>query len=125
MGSDGSAICFDQGSRQPHPRNFGATARVLGRFVRELQDLDLATAVAKMSGRVAERLRMADRGTLAVGKAADVVVFDPQEISDRATYLAPCQQARGMAHVFVNGTAVVTDGRQTPSRPGRVLRAAS
>ncbi len=124
MGSDGSAICFDQGSRQPHPRNFGATARVLGRFVRELQDLDLATAIAKMSGRVAERLRMHDRGTLAPGKAADIVVFDPQEIRDRATYLAPCQQASGMTHVFVNGTAVVTDGRQTTSRPGRVLRAA-
>jgi len=124
MGSDGSAICFDQGSRQPHPRNFGATARVLGRFVRELQDMDLATAIAKMSGRVAERLRMADRGRLATGLAADVVVFDPNEIRDRATYLAPCQQATGMTHVFVNGVAVVTDGRQNSSRPGRVLRAA-
>lgn len=124
MGSDGSAICFDQGSRQPHPRNFGATARVLGRFVRELKDLDMATAIAKMSGRVAERLRMHDRGTLAPGKAADIVVFDPQEVQDRATYLAPCQQAGGVSHVFVNGVAVVTDGRQTASRPGRVLRAA-
>lgn len=123
MGSDGSAICFDQGSRQPHPRNFGATARVLGRFVRELEDLDMATAIAKMSGRVAERLRMTGRGTLALGKAADIVVFDPQEITDRATYLAPCQRASGMTHVFVNGVAVVTDGQQTPSRPGRVLRA--
>lgn len=125
MGSDGSAICFDQGSRQPHPRNFGATARVLGRFVRELQDLDLATAIAKMSGRVAQRLRMKDRGTLAPGLAADVVVFDPREIRDRATYLAPCQQASGISHVFVNGVAVMTEGRQTPSRPGRVLRASS
>ncbi len=124
MGSDGSAICFDQGSRQPHPRNFGATARVLGRFVRELKDLDMATAIAKMSGRVAERLRMHDRGTLAPGKAADIVVFDPQEVRDRATYLAPCQQAGGISHVFVNGMAVVTDGRQTAARPGRVLRAA-
>ncbi len=124
MGSDGSAICFDQGSRQPHPRNFGATARVLGRFVRELKDLDMATAIAKMSGRVAERLRMHDRGTLTPGKAADIVVFDPQEVQDRATYLAPCQQAGGVSHVFVNGVAVVTNGRQTDSRPGRVLRAA-
>ncbi len=124
MGSDGSAICFDQGSRQPHPRNFGATARVLGRFVRELQDLDLATAIAKMSGRVAERLRLHDRGTLATGKAADIVVFDPNEVRDRATYLAPCQQASGVSHVFVNGVAVLTNGRETNSRPGRVLRAA-
>jgi len=124
MGSDGSAICFDQGSRQPHPRNFGATARVLGRFVRELKDLDLATAIAKMSGRVAERLRLHDRGTLATGKAADIVVFDPSEVRDRATYLAPCQQASGISHVFVNGVAVLTQGRQTAARPGRVLRAA-
>ncbi len=124
MGSDGSAICFDQGSRQPHPRNFGATARVLGRFVRELKDLDLATAVAKMSGRVAERLRLHDRGTLATGKAADIVVFDPNEVSDRSTYLAPCQQASGISHVFVNGVAVLAQGRQTSAKPGRVLRAA-
>ena len=124
MGSDGSAICFDQGSRQPHPRNFGATARVLNRFVRELKDLDLATAIAKMSGRVAERLRLHDRGTLAMGKAADIVVFDPNEVRDRATYLAPCQQASGISHVFVNGVAVLTQGRQTAARPGRVLRAA-
>jgi len=123
MGSDGSAICFDQGSRQPHPRNFGATARVLGRFVRELQDLDMATAIAKMSGRVAERLRMTDRGTLASGMAADIVVFDPQEVRDRGTYLAPCRKASGIRHVFVNGEAVVTDGEQTAARPGRVLRA--
>ncbi len=124
MGSDGSAICFDQGARQPHPRNFGATARVLGRFVRELQDLDLATAIAKMSARVAQRLRMHDRGTLAPGTAADIVVFDPQEVRDRGTYLAPCQRASGITHVFVNGVAVLRDGELTDARPGRVLRAA-
>lgn len=124
MGSDGSAICFDQGSRQPHPRNFGATTRVLGRFVRELHDLDMATAVAKMSGRVAQRLRMTDRGTLAAGMAADIVVFDPQEVRDRSTYLAPCQKATGIRHVFVNGEAVIDEGEQTSARPGRVLRAA-
>ncbi len=125
MGSDGSAICFDQGSRRPHPRNFGATARVLGRFVRELRDLDLGIAIAKMSGRVAERLRMRDRGTLAPGLAADVVLFDADEVRDRATYLAPCQQASGIVHVFVNGVPVITDGKQTDARPGRVLRATS
>ena len=65
------------------------------------------------------------RGTLAPGKAADIVVFDPQAVRDRATYLAPCRQAGGIPHVFVNGVAVVTDGRQTASTPGRVLRAAS
>ena len=124
VGSDGSAIRFDQGSRQPHPRNFGASVRVLGRFVRDIGDLDMATAIAKMTGGVAARLGLKDRGMLAPGQAADIVVFDPLEVHDRGTYLVPCQKAAGVSHVFVNGTAVVTNGEQTPARPGRVLRAA-
>jgi N-acyl-D-aspartate/D-glutamate deacylase len=98
--------------------------RVLGRFVRELGDLDLATAIAKMSGRVAERLRLKDRGTLALGHAADIVVFDPDEVADRATYLMPTQRAAGVRHVLVNGQLVLQDGEQTQVQPGRVLRAA-
>ena len=123
VGSDGSAIPFDQGSRQPHPRNFGASVRVLGRMVRDTGDLDMATAIAKMSGGVAERLRLTDRGRLAAGMAADIVVFDPQEVQDRATYLAPCRKAAGVRHVFVNGEAAITHGEQTSARAGRVLRA--
>ncbi|MFO1193723.1 MAG: D-aminoacylase [Rhodoferax sp.] len=123
MGSDGSAIAFDQGTRQPHPRNFGASARMLGRLVRELGDFDLPTAIFKMSGGVAARLRMFDRGTLSPGAAADVVVFDPQEVQDRGTYLQPCQKATGVHQVLVNGQLVVQDGQQTEARPGRVLRA--
>ena len=123
VGSDGSAMAFDQGSRQPHPRNFGASVRVLGRLVRELGDFDLQTAIHKMTGGVAARLRMFDRGTLTPGTAADVVVFDPQEVSDRGTYLAPCQKATGVRQVLVNGELVVSDGEQTQARPGRVLRA--
>ena len=123
VGSDGSAIAFDQGTRQPHPRNFGASVRVLGRFVRDLGDLDMATAIAKMTGRVAERLRMQDRGVLAAGCAADIVIFDAGEVRDRGTYLVPCQQATGVHHVLVNGVPVIEDGKQTEARPGRVLRA--
>lgn len=123
MGSDGSAIKFDQGSRQPHPRNFGASARVLARLVRDLGDLDLPTAIHKMSGGVAQRLGMPDRGTLALGMAADIVVFDPREVQDRGTYLAPCQKASGISAVWVNGQQVLRQGRQTDARPGRVLRA--
>ncbi len=123
VGSDGSAIKFDQGSRQPHPRNFGASARVLARLVRELGDLDMASAIHKMSGGVAQRLGMTDRGFIAPGMAADIVVFDPQEVQDRGTYLAPCQQASGISHVWVNGEQVLCNGRQTDARPGRVLRA--
>ena len=123
VGSDGSAIPFEQGSRQPHPRNFGASVRVLSRLVRDLKDLDLASAIAKMTGGVAARLGLKDRGTLALGHAADIVVFNPQDVQDRATYLAPCQKAAGVSHVWVNGEAVVTDSEQTDARPGRVLRA--
>jgi N-acyl-D-amino-acid deacylase len=123
MGSDGSAICFEQEGRKPHPRNFGASVRLLGRYVRERGDLSLATAVAKMSGRVAERLRMTDRGRLAVGQAADVVLFDPAEVTDRATYLSPAQQAVGVRHVWVNGVRVLEDGELNGARPGRVLHA--
>ena len=125
VGSDGSAIAFEQGTRQPHPRNFGASVRVLGRFVRDLGDLDMATAIAKMTGRVAERLRMSDRGVLAVGRAADIVVFNAEEVRDRGTYLAPCQKATGVLHVLVNGVPVLTDGELTAARPGRVLRASA
>jgi N-acyl-D-amino-acid deacylase len=74
---------------------------------------------------VAQRLRMHDRGVLAPGMAADIVVFDPQEVRDRGTYLAPCQQASGISHVFVNGQAVMCDGRLTDARPGQVLRASA
>ena len=123
VGSDGSAIPFDQGSRQPHPRNFGASARVLGRLVRDLGDLDMATAIAKMTGGVAERLGLRDRGTLATGQAADIVVFNAQEVCDRGTYLVPCQKAAGISHVLVNGQLVLEHGEQTQTRPGRVLRA--
>ena len=84
----------------------------------------MATAIAKMTGRVAERLRMQDRGVLAAGRAADIVIFDAEEVRDRGTYLAPCQQATGVRHVLVNGVPVIEDGVQTSARPGRVLRAA-
>lgn len=124
MGSDGSALCFDQGGKRPHPRNFGASVRLLGRYVRERGDLEMPVAVAKMSGRVAERLRLADRGRIAVGQAADLVLFDPDEVADRATYLRPAQQAAGVRHVWVNGVRVLEDGELNGARPGRVLRAA-
>ncbi len=132
VGSDGAAIPYQQGGRRPHPRAFGAHTRVLGRYVRDVGDLDLATAVHRMTGAVAARLNLADRGTIATGKAADVVVFDPATVADRGTYLDPCQPPVGIRHVLVNGQLVVDgdqngtaqDGDpQTGARPGRVLRA--
>lgn len=106
----------------PHPRNYGTHARVLGRYVRQLQVLTWPEAVYKMTGAVADILGLADRGTLVPGAAADVAVFDPQTIIDRATYEDPRQASEGMVHVFVNGQAVLENGRHTGRRPGRVLR---
>ncbi|MGI9147131.1 MAG: N-acyl-D-amino-acid deacylase family protein [Chloroflexota bacterium] len=121
IGSDGSAIPFAR-TDQPHPRNYGASTRVLGRYVRDLGLLTLTTAVHKMTGRAAERMGIRDRGLLREGLAADLVLFDPERVTDRATFQVPCQPPEGVHCVVVNGEIVVEDGRQTPARPGRVLR---
>jgi N-acyl-D-amino-acid deacylase len=123
MGSDGSAVPFDCGDSRPHPRGFGAHARVLGRYARDLGDLDLATAVRKMTGAAAERAGITDRGALRPGMAADVVVFDPATVADTASFADPCRPPIGIEHVVVNGEIVIDAGTQTPARPGRVLRA--
>ena len=124
VGSDGSAIPFARADEQPHPRNYGASARVLGRYVRELGVLDLPTAVHKMTGRAAERMGIRDRGLLREGLAADLVLFDPEHVVDRATFEDPCQPPVGVSCVVVNGHVVVEGGQQTSARPGRVLRRA-
>jgi N-acyl-D-aspartate/D-glutamate deacylase len=88
-----------------------------------LADLDLATAIHRMTGAVADRLRLSDRGTIAAGQAADLVIFDPSGVADRATFLDPGQPPRGIHRVLVNGEIVVDGDRQTDARPGQVLRA--
>jgi N-acyl-D-aspartate/D-glutamate deacylase len=122
IGSDGSAVPFEQAGRRPHPRAFGAHARVLGRYTRELADLDVPTAIRKMTGGVADRLGLTDRGYLRRGMAADIVVLDPHTVADRATFLEPAQPPAGVSHVVVNGEIVVRGGVQSGARPGRVLR---
>ncbi len=121
MGSDGSAVPYEV-DRHPHPRFFGATARTLGRYTRDLELFSWARAVHKMSGAVADRLRLTDRGTVRAGLAADLVVLDPDQVNDRATFAEPKQAPVGIDHVIVNGVHVVADGQQTEDRPGRVLR---
>ena len=122
VGSDGSAIPFARRDGQPHPRNYAASVRVLGRYVRGLGLLDMPTAVHKMTGGAAERMGIRDRGLLREGLSADLVLFDPARIADRSTFEDPCQPPAGIGCVIVNGEVVVQDGRQTSSRPGRVLR---
>jgi N-acyl-D-amino-acid deacylase len=105
-----------------HPRAYGNFARLLGRYVREEKLVPLAEAVRRLSGLPAQNLGLADRGTLAGGRFADVVVFDPDTIADRATFEKPHQYAVGVKHVFVNGVAVLKDGEHTGALPGRALK---
>ena len=107
-----------------HPRTYAAYPRFLARHVREQRMMPLHEAVWRMTGYPAERFRLPDRGRLAEGRAADVVVFDPTGIADLATLTDPYQGSAGIAHVFVNGVEVVTHGVASDARPGRVLRRA-
>jgi N-acyl-D-amino-acid deacylase len=105
-----------------HPRAYGAFARFLGRYVRDAGLVRLEEAVRRMTSLPAEVFRLRDRGSLTTGSFADVVVFDPAEIRDHATYEQPHQYATGVRHVLVNGTPVVRDGEHTWALPGRVVR---
>jgi dihydroorotase/N-acyl-D-amino-acid deacylase len=120
IGSDGEIPEFGKGA--PHPRSYGTFARVLARYVRERKTLTLEDAVRKMSGYPAERLRLLDRGLLRPAMKADIVIFDPAKVQDKADYANPHQYAEGVRDVIVNGQLVIADGRLTAARPGRVLR---
>jgi N-acyl-D-aspartate/D-glutamate deacylase len=126
------AVCTDATGRRPghpvldegipHPRTYGTTARVLGRYGRERGVLPLEAAVAKLSAVPAARLGLRDRGRVREGWAADLVVFDPGTVIDRATYEQPAQYPVGILDVIVNGTPAILDGVETGERPGRLLR---
>jgi len=108
---------------KPHPRWAGTFARVLGHYRREAGLLDLATWVRKATGLAADRFGLRDRGYLQPGRVADLAVFDPETIADRATYEDPLLPPVGVREVFVNGRAVVSGGELTGVRPGVVLEA--
>ena len=124
VGSDGTAISPDgpSGDTHPHPRWYGTFPRVLGRYVREQRAMTLPDAVRKMTSMNAEKLGILDRGLVREGLLADLVVFDPDTVADRATYSNPHQYPAGIPHVFVNGGEVLADGAHTGRLPGRVIR---
>ena len=122
FGTDADGMDPDSAKGMTHPRAYGNYPRILGRFVREQHVLTLEDAIRKMTWAVAQRLSIRDRGLLHEGMYADVVVFDPRTIIDRATYEQPHQLSVGMKHVFVNGVEVVLDGRATGAKPGMVVR---
>ena len=105
----------------PHPRAYGNFARLLGQYVREEKVISLHESVRRLTGLPATNLGLLDRGFLKKGMFADVVVFDPKTIADRATFEQPHQYAVGMQHVFVNGIPVLKDGEHTGATPGRAL----
>lgn len=115
-------VCSDGQPRSYHPRGYGAFPRVLGRYVRELGVARLEEMIPKMTGRSAALLGLRDRGSLAPGKKADVLVFDPALIQDRATPSDPNALATGISYVLVNGQVVLDDGRLTAARPGIGVR---
>jgi N-acyl-D-amino-acid deacylase len=123
IGSDGVSMAPEGAflHNATHPRAYGNFARLLGRYVREERILTLAEAVRRMSGLPAGNLGLDGRGLLREGYHADVVVFDPETVADRATYERPHQYAVGMRHVFVNGVQVLRDGEHTGALPGRAL----
>ena len=121
IGSDGSLVHYGRAS--PHPRGYGTFPRVLGHYSRDLGVLSLEEAVRRMTSAPADRLGFAGRGRIEVGGVADLVVFDPESVIDRATFDDPHQHPIGIPHVFVAGHAVVRDGQVTGARPGSILRA--
>ncbi len=105
-----------------HPRAFGSFPRLIARYVRELGAISLERAVAQASATAANAVFAYDRGRIAEGLAADLIVFDYEKIRDTATFAKPDSLSEGMKHVVVNGRLVLEDGKQTSERPGRVLR---
>ena len=121
-------ICSDGGSHatygplssgSPHPRAYGTFPRLLGRYVRERGDMPLATAIHKVTGMPAAKLRLRDRGVVRVGAHADLVAFDPSAVADAATFSSPHQYPHGIPMVIVNGQVTIRDGEHTGALAGR------
>lgn len=124
IGSDSSARSFDgmTAKGKPHPRGFGSFPRVLGRYAGDSGILTLSEAIYKMTGLTARIFRIIQRGIIAKGFFADLVIFDSGKVNDRAEFNDPFQKPEGIHHVFVNGIPVVFEGEVTGRLPGRILR---
>jgi N-acyl-D-amino-acid deacylase len=122
FGTDAGGIDPDSARGLTHPRAYGTYTRILGKYVRDEKVIPLEDAVRKMTSAVATRLLVPDRGILREGMFADITIFDPATIADRATFEQPHQISVGVKHVIVNGVPVVRDGVHTNAKPGRALR---
>lgn len=124
FGSDGTAVATEGvlSEGKPHPRWYGTFPRILGVYVRDQEVLSLEEAVRKMTSANAEKLGIGDRGIVAKGKKADLVIFNPRTVIDRAEFGDPHHYPVGIEHVIVNGTQVLENGEHLGTRPGKVLR---
>jgi N-acyl-D-amino-acid deacylase len=121
FGTDASGMDPATARGLAHPRAYGNFPRVLGKYVREEQVIPLEEAIRKMTSAVANRLSIQDRGLIREGMFADLVLFDPATVADRATYEKPHQLSAGIRDVFVNGVVVVRNGEHTGAKPGRIV----
>lgn len=124
FGSDARSVAAEGGvlESSTHPRTYGTFARLLGKYVREEKVIPLEEAIHRLTGLPAENLNIEGRGRLEAGYYADIVIFDPDAIADKATFENPHQYAVGVEHVFVNGQQVLKNGEHTGAMPGRVVR---
>ncbi|MEQ9659253.1 amidohydrolase family protein, partial [Fulvivirga sp.] len=125
------SFCSDAGSytnegvfikSSTHPRAYGSFIRVLGKYARDEKVITLEEGIRKLSSLPAQNLKLEKRGMLKPGYYADVVVFDPEKINDKATFEKPHQYAEGVIHVWVNGTSVLKDGNHTGANAGRFVK---
>ena len=122
FGSDGSALNVEKArGTSPHPRSYGTYARILGRYVRDMKVITVEEAVRKATSHNAAKVRIFDRGVLRPGLWADITVFNPETIADKATFENPHQYAVGVEYVLVNGRIVIDGGNHTGARPGSIL----
>ncbi|MBC7363443.1 MAG: D-aminoacylase [Candidatus Aminicenantes bacterium] len=119
IGSDGGLQ--EMGKGHPHPRNYGTFPRILGEYVRNRQVLTLEEAIRKMTSLPAQTMRLKDRGLIREGMYADLVLFDPETVSDMATFQNPHQYSRGIVYVLVNGQVVWQKGKYTGKKPGKII----
>jgi N-acyl-D-amino-acid deacylase len=123
VGSDGMGMNAEEDlGKSTHPRSYGTFPRILGVYAREKGTLSMAKAIHKMTGLVASRVGLKNRGFVEPGFTADLVLFDPMTIQDRSTFEHPHQYATGVVYTWVNGCPTVQDGIITGNTPGRVLR---
>jgi dihydroorotase/N-acyl-D-amino-acid deacylase len=122
IGTDAGGADPDNPMNLVHPRSYGTYPRILGKYVRDEKVISLEDAIRKMTSAVADRLSIQNRGTLREGNFADVVIFDPSTVGDRATFEKPHQVSAGVRYVLVNGVPVVNDGKHSGAKPGRAVR---